>query len=167
MVTTLLSALFALLAIIFGGESLQNMYLSVKVPLSKIIFFISVALYAGLCLPLFSLNLAHTNDYVAKEKFVAAGGGLQLIFGIGAIIGPILCSLFMDIFNINGFFIFLILSHLFIAIFGIYRMRVRESVDNPDSTFTPVPATITPAGLELDPDTPANLDNNNNKATLG
>ena len=166
-VTTLLSALFALLAIIFGGESLQNMYLSVKVPLSKIIFFISVALYAGLCLPLFSLNLAHTNDYVAKEKFVAAGGGLQLIFGIGAIIGPILCSLFMDIFNINGFFIFLILSHLFIAIFGIYRMRVRESVDNPDSTFTPVPATITPAGLELDPDTPANLDNNNNKATFG
>ena len=166
-VTTLLSALFALFAIIFGGESLQNMYLSVKVPLSKIIFFISVALYAGLCLPLFSLNLAHTNDYVAKEKFVAAGGGLQLIFGIGAIIGPILCSLFMDIFNINGFFIFLILSHLFIAIFGIYRMRVRESVDNPDSTFTPVPATITPAGLELDPDTPANLDNNNNKATLG
>ena len=166
-VTTLLSAFFALLAIIFGGESLQNMYLSVKVPLSKIIFFISVALYAGLCLPLFSLNLAHTNDYVAKEKFVAAGGGLQLIFGIGAIIGPILCSLFMDIFNINGFFIFLILSHLFIAIFGIYRMRVRESVDNPDSTFTPVPATITPAGLELDPDTPANLDNNNNKATLG
>ena len=166
-VTTLLSALFALLAIIFGGESLQNMYLSVKVPLSKIIFFISVALYAGLCLPLFSLNLAHTNDYVAKEKFVAAGGGLQLIFGIGAIIGPILCSLFMDIFNINGFFIFLIISHLFIAIFGIYRMRVRESVDNPDSTFTPVPATITPAGLELDPDTPANLDNNNNKTTLG
>ena len=166
-VTTLLSALFALLAIIFGGESLQNMYLSVKVPLSKIIFFISVALYAGLCLPLFSLNLAHTNDYVAKEKFVAAGGGLQLIFGIGAIIGPILCSLFMNIFNINGFFIFLILSHLFIAIFGIYRMRVRESVDNPDSTFTPVPATITPAGLELDPDTPANLDNNNNKTTLG
>ena len=166
-VTTLLSALFALLAIIFGGESLQNMYLSVKVPLSKIIFFISVALYAGLCLPLFSLNLAHTNDYVAKEKFVAAGGGLQLIFGIGAIIGPILCSLFMEIFNINGFFIFLIFSHLFIAIFGIYRMRVRESVDNPDSTFTPVPATITPAGLELDPDTPANLDNNNNKTTLG
>ena len=36
-----------------------------------------------------------------------------------------------------------------------------ESVDNPDSTFTPVPATITPAGLELDPDTPANLDYNN------
>ena len=165
-ITTLLSALFALISIIFGGESLQNMYLSVHLPLGKIIFFISVALYAGLCLPLFSLNLAHTNDYVTKEKFVAAGGGLQLIFGIGAIMGPIICSFFMDLLNINGFFIFLILSHLFIAIFGIYRMRVRDSVENPDSTFTPIPATITPAGLELDPDTPANLDNNN-KTTLG
>ena len=152
--------MFAFIAIIFGGESLQNMYLSVRLSLSKIIFFISVGLYAGLALPLFSLNLAHTNDYVTKDKFVAAGGGIQLIFGIGAIIGPILCSLFMDILNINGFFIFLIVAHLIIAIFGIYRMKVRDSVDNPDSTFTPVPATITPAGLELDPDAPATLDQN-------
>ena len=38
-------------------------------------------------------------------------------------------------------------------------MRVRQVVVNPDSTFTPIPATITPAGLELDPDTPATLDN--------
>jgi hypothetical protein len=71
----------------------------------------------------------------------------------------------MDIFKYKWFFIFLIVAHLIIAIFGIYRMKVRDSVDNPDSTFTPVPATITPAGLELDPDTPANLDNN--KTTLG
>ena len=164
-ITTALGAMFAFIAIIFGGESLQNMYLSVRLSFSKIVFFISVGIYAGLALPLFSLNLAHTNDYVTKDKFVAAGGGIQLIFGIGAIIGPILCSLFMDIFNINGFFIFLIISHIIIATFGIHRMRVRGSVDNPDSTFTPVPATITPAGLELDPDTPANLDNN--KTTLG
>ena len=164
-IITLFGAMFAFIAILFGGESLQNMYLSVRLSLSKIIFFISVGLYAGLALPLFSLNLAHTNDYVTKDKFVAAGGGIQLIFGIGAIIGPILCSLFMDILNINGFFIFLIVAHLIIAIFGIYRMKVRDSVDNPDSTFTPVPATITPAGLELDPDTPANLDNN--KTTFG
>ena len=110
--------------------------------------------------PLFSLNLAHTNDFVPKTKFVAAGGGLQLIFGFGAISGPILCSIFMGWFGLNGFFIFLILIHGLIGAFGLYRMRVRETVENPDSTFTPVPATITPAGLELDPDAPATLDQN-------
>ena len=117
-------------------------------------------MYSSLCLPLFSLNLAHTNDNVPKEKFVAAGGGLQLIFGFGAISGPILCSIFMQILELNGFFVFLIIIHLIIGSFGIHRMKVRETVSNPDSTFTPVPATITPAGLELDPDTPENLDNN-------
>ena len=125
----------------------------------KIVFFIAVGLYSSLCLPLFSLNLAHTNDFVPKSKFVAAGGGLQLIFGVGAISGPILCSLFMEWFGLNGFFGFLIIVHTLIGAFGLHRMRVRKTVDNPDSTFTPVPATITPAGLELDPDTPATLDN--------
>ena len=47
-----------------------------------------------------------------------------------------------------------------IGTFGVYRMNIRKVADNPDSTFTPIPATITPAGLELDPDTPETLDNN-------
>ena len=156
---TFLSAFFSFLAIIFAGSSLVNMYLSIELSINKFLFFLTIGLYAGLCLPLFSLNLAHTNDFVSKEKFVAAGGGLQLIFGIGAISGPIVCSLFMNWFDINGLFIFLIIAHIAIGIFGIYRMNVRKVADNPDSTFTPVPATITPAGLELDPDTPENLDN--------
>ena len=43
--------MFAFIATIFGGESLQNMYLSVRLSFSKIVFFISVGLYAGLALP--------------------------------------------------------------------------------------------------------------------
>ena len=30
-------------------------------------------------------------------------------------------------------------------------MKVREVVENPDSQFTPLPTTITPIGLELNP----------------
>ena len=56
--------------------------------------------------------------------------------------------------------IFLSFFHCLIGVFGLYRMKVRETVENPDSTFTPVPATITPAGVELDPDAPATLDEN-------
>ena len=40
---------------------------------------------------MFSLILAHTNDYIPKEKFVAAGAGLQLLMGLGAVGGPITC----------------------------------------------------------------------------
>ena len=40
-----------------------------------------------------------------------------------------------------------------IGIFGIHRMRVRKTVDNPDSQFVAMPQTITPAGIELNPTT--------------
>ena len=158
-VTTFAGSALALMSILSSSDPLQNTYYMREFSLKKILFFLFVGGYTSLCLPLFSLNLAHTNDFVPREKFVAAGGGLQLIFGIGAISGPIICSLFMGWFGLNGFFIFLILIHGLIGIFGLYRMRVRETAENPDSTFTPMPATITPAGLELDPDSPETLDN--------
>ena len=159
-VTTLIASALAFFSILFSSDPLQNTYYMQEFAFKKILFFLFVGAYTSLCLPLFSLNLAHTNDFVPREKFVAAGGGLQLIFGIGAISGPIICSVFMGWFGLNVFFIFLILIHTLIGIFGIHRMRVRKTAENPDSTFTPMPATITPAGLELDPDTPETLDNN-------
>ena len=157
-VTTFGSSLLALIAIFTSNDPIQNIYYMDEFAFRKIIFFIAVGLYTSLCLPLFSLNLAHTNDFVPKSKFVAAGGGLQLIFGVGAISGPILCAIFMEWFGLNGLFVFLIIAHSIIGVFGLYRMKVRSTVENPDSTFTPIPATITPAGLELDPDAPATLD---------
>ena len=152
--TTFGAAFLSFCSILTSNDPIENIYWLSELDFKKLLFFIFVGLYSSLCLPMFSLNLAHTNDYVDKEKFVAAGGGLQLVFGFGAISGPILCSLFMQIFDLNGFFLFLIIIHIFIGSFGMYRMRVRKTVSNPDSTFTPIPATITPAGLELDPDTP-------------
>ena len=98
---------------------------------------------------MFSLILAHTNDYISKDKFVAAGAGLQFAFGLGAMSGPFLCSIFMDLIGPNGFFIFLFFFHSVIGVFGIYRMKVRKTVDNPDSQFVAMPQTITPAGIEL------------------
>ena len=151
--TTFGSSFLAFLSILSSSDPFQNIYHLDEFAFKKILFFIFVGLYSSLCLPLFSLNLAHTNDFVPKSQFVAAGGGLQFIFGVGAISGPILCSLFMEWFGLNGLFIFLIIAHVIIGGFGLYRMRVRDTVENPDSTFTPIPATITPAGLELDPDT--------------
>lgn len=59
----------------------------------------------------------------------------------------------MDLVGSNGFFIFLFFFHSIIGFFGIYRMKVRQTVDNPDSQFVAMPQTITPAGIELNPTT--------------
>ena len=130
--------------------------------MDKTRLFLFIILLAGVTLPLFSLNLALVNDQIPKEKFVAAGGGLNIIFGLGAIAGPIICSAFMKILGPNGFFIHLIIFLISIIIFGIYRLSQREHEENPESTFTPLPSSITPLGIELDPDTGVDLSNTSN-----
>ena len=73
--------------------------------------------------------------------------------------GPIVCSVFMNEYGPNSFFVFLFIFHVIIALFALYRITKRKSKDNPDSTFTPLPKNITPLGMELDPDTGVDLSN--------
>ena len=129
----------------------------------RLLFYIFISLYAGMSLPLFSLNLAYVNDFLPKEKFVSAGAGMQIIFGISAMTAPFVCSFFMKNFGPNGIFIFLFIFQTLIALFGVYRMTRRSSEENPDNTFTPMPRNITPLGIELDPDTGVDLSNKENK----
>ena len=143
------AAIFSILTIMVS----RQMYLPDGLATSKTWFYIFFILFSFCSLPMFSLILAHTNDYITKEKFVAAGAGLQFIFGFGAISGPFLCSIVMDIVGSNGFFIFLFFFHSLIGIYGIYRMRIRPTIENPDSQFVAMPQTITPAGIELNPTT--------------
>ena len=160
---TFFSALFCFLAIFASGTSLENMYLATSVGIDKIMFFIYVSLYAGMAIPMFTLNLAYVNDYISREKFVAAGGGMQIIFGMGAMAGPFLCSLLMSKFGTNGFFVDLLSFHLIVGIFGLYRITKRSYEDNPESTFTPLPRNITPLGIELDPTTGADISSSEKK----
>jgi MFS family permease len=143
------AAFFALCAIFASGQ----MYLPEGLATSKFWFYVFLILFSFCSLPMFSLILAHTNDFIPKEKFVAAGASLQFIFGLGAMGGPFLCSIFMDLTGLNGFFIFLIFFHLLIGIYGVYRSKIRPAVENPDSQFIAMPQSITPAGIELNPTT--------------
>jgi len=143
------AAFFALCAIVASNQ----MYLPDNLATSKTWFYIFLILFSFCSLPMFAIIFAHTNDYIPKEKFVAAGAGLQFAFGLGAISGPFLCSVFMDVIGSNGYFVFLIIFHSIIGIFAIHRMRIRESVENPDSQFVAMPQTITPAGIGLNPTT--------------
>ena len=143
------AAFFAFCAIL----SSRQMYLPGDLATSKFWFYVFLILFSFCSLPMFSLILAHTNDFIPKEKFVAAGASLQFIFGMGAMAGPFLCSIFMGMVGPNGFFIFLLFFHSVIGAYGVYRSKVRPVIENPDSQFVAMPQSITPAGIELNPST--------------
>ena len=166
----ILASIFAILSISASGLSFNNLiaeemirfnYFSTNIDKTKL--FIFIILLSGMTLPLFSLNLALVNDHIPKEKFVAAGGGLNIIFGLGAMAGPIICSILMNWYGPNGFFIHLLFFLLSIILFGIFRISKRKYEDNPESTFTPLPRDITPLGIELDPTTGVDLSNSDSE----
>ena len=121
--------------------------------LSLILFFIVVAFYSGMCLPMYSLAVAHINDFIQPDEIVGVSATVQFIVGIGAIIGPISASLFMNIIGADGFFVFLFFTHLILGLFGIYRMSKRAKPDDLESQYVPLPGNISPIGMELNPKT--------------
>jgi hypothetical protein len=73
---------------------------------NKFWFYIFLILFSFCSLPMFSLILAHTNDFIPKEKFVAAGASLQFTFGMGAMGGPFFMFYFYGYCWCKWFFYF-------------------------------------------------------------
>ena len=119
--------------------------------ISLIIFFIFLAMYAGMSLPMYSLAIAHTNDFLQQEEIVGAVSAISILVALGSICGPIIVSFFMDFAGPDGFFIYLFLVHGFLGFFGLYRMAKRSKPADLESQYVPLPRNISAAGIELSP----------------
>ena len=113
-VVALLAAIFALLAAILGGTSLT-------------LLLTFMFLLGCMTLPMYSVCIAHTNDYLAPTQMVQAGATLVLVGGIGACIGPPVAATLMGAVGPMVFFVFLAGVHAAIGLFAVYRMSQRAS----------------------------------------
>lgn len=107
-------------------------------------------LIGGASNPLYSLLLAYTNDFVASDEMAAASGGLVFINGMGAIAGPVVTGWSMGLFGPGGYFLFLGVMLLAMALYAAWRMtrRAAPSVQETGS-FAPVTMATTPLAVEL------------------
>ena len=115
------------------------------------IFFIVTGLFAFVCLPMYSLAVAHTNDFLQPNEIVSASATFGILIGIGSIIGPLIVSVFMEILGSFGFYIYLFFIHGLLGLFGLYRMTQRTKPRDLESQYTPLPRNISPAGMEMNP----------------
>lgn len=84
-------------------------------------------LFGAASLPLYSLVIAHTNDFLKPEEMVAASSSLLLVFGVGAVAGPALCGAVMTALGNDGFFVYLAAAQAAIGIIALYRMTRRAA----------------------------------------
>jgi MFS family permease len=112
-------------------------------------------LLGGMTLPMYSLCGAHLNDYLDPRQMVGASSGFVLAVGLGAILGPTSGSLAIQVAGPEGFFLCLALVHVFIALFGLWRMTRRASVPLEDQgAFVSMPPRVSPMSAALNPETP-------------
>ena len=118
---------------------------------SIILFFIIAAFYSSMCLPMYSLAVAHINDFLKSDEIVSASSTFNILIGIGSILGPLIVANFMTLIGPNGFFVYLFIIHSILGLFGLYRMAKRAKPSDIESQYTPLPRNITAAGMELNP----------------
>ena len=119
--------------------------------LSFFLFLFLVAIYSCMSLPMYSLAVAHINDFLKPDEIVAASSTFTFLVGIGAVLGPIFVSNLMMLVGSNGYFIYLFVVHGLLGLFGLYRMAKRTKPTDIESQYVPLPRNITPAGMELNP----------------
>lgn len=72
--------------------------------------------------PLYSIAVAHTNDFADASEYVKVSAGLLLLYGVGAIIGPLVASACMTWFDAGGLFLFIAFVHGVLVLVAFYRM---------------------------------------------
>lgn len=91
------------------------------VPLPFLLELAVAGLLGGIINPLYSLLIAHTNDYLSKEEMPAASAGLIFLNGFGAMFGPLLAGWFMEHIGAKGYF--LVIGAFFAALGGYAAWR--------------------------------------------
>ncbi len=119
------------------------------------VLYALIGVFGGLNMPMYSLTMAHTNDYLEPSQMVAASGSLVLVGGIGAAFGPITLAGLMTALGPTGFFWGLGLIHAAIGFFALYRMSRRASMPlDEQGTFVAVPPRASPIAAYLSPEGP-------------
>jgi MFS family permease len=82
-------------------------------------------LLGGVTNPLYSLLIAHTNDFLGKEDMAAASAGLIFLNGLGAVAGPLATGWLLETIGPSGFFLFMGILFAALAGYAAYRMAQR------------------------------------------
>ena len=85
------------------------------------------AVWGFFAFPMYSISVAHANDYAEPSDYVMVSSGLLLVYGGGAIIGPFAASAVMTLVGASGLFAMAGLVQLILALYVLQRIFRRSS----------------------------------------
>jgi MFS family permease len=117
------------------------------------LLLIMMLIFGGLVFSLYSLFIAHANDYLAPSQMVAMSSGLLMVNGAGAVIGSPLAALVIEIIGTRGFMPAIAGFLFLLAGFVLYRMRMRSAVPaEAQGAFVAIPDASSGVAVNLSPE---------------
>ena len=128
-VVALIGSLMALVGAVFGN--------------TFAVVLIAAFMTGGMANPLYSLLIAHTNDYLDPDDMAASSGGLIFINGVGAVGGPVVAGSLMGMTGPQGYWILNTHLMVVVACYAAYRTTrgAAVPVDETSHYVTVLPST--------------------------
>ena len=111
-------------------------------------------LLGGMLFTVYGLSVAHANDMVDVSRTLEITGGLLLVHGIGAAIGPTLAGLLMDAAGPGSLMLYFAVVCAALAAHAVSRIRAVPPVAAEDKVDYVIMGSGIETTLQLDPRTP-------------
>ena len=95
---------------------------------------ICMFVFGGMMFSIYPLSVAHTNDHPEATDRVAVTSNLLLVYGIGAILGPVIGGILMGLFGPNSIFGLFIAGAGYLAYSAFYYRKHGQVIHEQDKT---------------------------------
>lgn len=113
---------------------------------------VCAAIFGASVMPTYGIVAAHVNDTVSPGDYVSAAGGLLVLQGLGATLGPIIAGAAMSAAGAQGLAFAMAAAQALVLAWGLWRMRQRPAPPQEEKgSFALAPAV--PVGTALHPET--------------
>lgn len=110
----------------------------------------------GLLFSIYGLSVAHVNDVIDSSRLVEFTGGLLLLHGVGAAIGPVLAGVLMDAAGPSTLMLFYAAVMAAMALYTFQRLKAAAPVaPEHKADFVVMGGSGSQAVLQMDPRAPA------------
>lgn len=90
----------------------------------------AAAFFGFTTFPVYSVAASHAHDFATSKQRVELSAALMFFYACGAIAAPWFTSLLIEQYGPAALFYFISGGHILLVIFGLSRMRVRDTLDD-------------------------------------
>ena len=117
-----------LIAAVCAVAAVAGLVLLSAAGLPVLVVYAANFLFGAAAFSIYGFAVAHANDHAEPEDFVEISAGLLVIFGVGAIAGPLVASALMELFGSGFLFLFTAILHGAVALWTFGRTKRRRAI---------------------------------------